>query len=208
MTDLTPEHHFDPTDPIVAAWAAQDETGDSSMLSTNPAELTKSVAKAHRKDQRRLFWLNMRESVPCLLIAIFFAGGASDGERPWAIFVASALILGVGVFLAANSWQHHRADKRWGTSVRDQLERRIAQVEHRATMYRTVGRWYFLPFVAAFGLLYYGSGGSWDRTSGVVFWGLVGLVTAIAYPLNRWIGRTKYETEVERLSTLLEEFDR
>lgn len=209
MTDHTPsEVGFDPTDPIVAAWADQGEAGAPRQLTSDLAALVDSVAEAHRKDQRRLFWVNVREFVPSLVVAGALGFSVSGSARPLATLVAAALVLAVGCFLVVSSIRHQRADRRWGISVRDQLARRLAQVNHRAWLYRNVAWWYLLPIAVAIVLFQYGIGGDVRTGEGLAFFGFCIGLFAVLYRMNRKIGRTRYEPEVERLESLLAELDR
>jgi hypothetical protein len=207
MTDHTPsDAAFDPTDPLVAAWASQSDDVAPPLLTSDPTTIADSAAKAHRKDQRRLLWLNVREVLGCAVAAGFFVSFAFDSARPFAVLATAAVILGVGCYLAINSLRHHRADRRWGTSVRDQVARRLAQVDHRASLYRSIGWWYLLPFAVAFALFRY----SFEEpftSEDLIALGVISVLLAGAYWLNRWIGRTKYEPEVRRLELLLADFD-
>lgn len=206
--ESAPNEGFDQNDPIAAAWAEQSDTAVAPMLPTDTSELATSTASAHRKDQRRLFWLNLREVVPTFFVAGVFAMSAPGADIPLAVAASAALVLGVGLFLLTNSLHHYRADRGWGSSVREQLERRHGQVEHRAGLYRRVWWWYFMPFLSALTLFWWGSAGSpEDNESSLFFWGFILVFTAIMYPVNRVIGR-KYEADAEDLAELLADFDR
>ena len=198
---------FDPTDPIMTAWAAQDE--DAGHLgSTDLGDIADSVAKAHRKDQRWLLWLNAQEFLPSILVSGGFLFAVPNAVRPMAVVASSMIVLGTGLFLVISSVRHHRADRRWNSSMRDQLARRLAQVSHRAWLYRHVGTWYILPLLFAIVLFRFGTEDSFYEPEGeLLFWGLLLGVNFVLYLINRWIGRSKYETEVERLQSLLAEFD-
>lgn len=204
MTTPTPTgDHFDPSDPLLVAWADQ---GDARHGSMDPASLVDSVADAHRRDQRRLLWLNVREVVPSLFVAGVFGALAPRSVRPPAALAAALLALGVGCFLAVSSLRHHRADNRWGSSVRDQLARRLAQLEHRAWLYRYVAWWYFLPLGVAIALFWYAAGGG-TSPGELAVWGLFAAVLAVLYVRTRRHGRSRYESEAERLRSVLAEFD-
>jgi len=207
MTDQSPSGAaFDPADPVVAAWAAQGKAGAPRLQGFDPAVLANSVARAHRRDQRRLLWLNVQEFIPSVVVAGVFASRAPNSVRPPATFAAAALVSAVGVFLVVSSLRFQRADRGWGSSIREQLARRLAQVEHRARLYRRVGWWYVSPLAVAIVLARYGAGGP-ARSNGLVFFGVVAALAVVLYVLNRRIGRTRYEPEAERLRTLLADFD-
>ncbi len=208
MTSQTPsDRGFDPTDPIAEAWANQGEPDGASFLPMDSGAVADAVADAHAKDRRRLLWLNAREVIPSIFVAGVFASAVPDSARPPATLAAAALVLAVGCFLAISSVRHHRADLRWGTAVRDQLARRLAQTNHRATLYRTVGWWYFLPFIVAIVLFQVGTGEElWVFPEDLIFVGVAGPVIAVLYWVNRRIGRT-YSAEARRIESLLAEFD-
>ncbi len=209
MTDQTPsDGGFDATDPIAAAWADQNTTDGAPNLPADPAALVDSLNKAHRKDQRRLFWLNVREVLPSFVVAGIFLNEAPNSEHPAALQAAAGLIIAVGCFLAGSSIRQQRADRSWGSSVRDQLARRLAQVSYGARLLRNVGWWYFLPYAVAIALAAYGFGYQFQSTSDLIFPAVTIVFFAVMYPINRRIGRTRYESEVERLEPLLAEFDR
>lgn len=208
MTDQTPsDDPFDMDDPIARAWADQDQTSSPSLRSTDLAGLADSVARAHRKEQRLLIWLNAQEVLPSVAIAALVSIRASDSARPAATLLAAAIVLAVGCFLAITSIRHHRADRGWGTSVRDQLARRLAQVDHRARLFRNVAWWYLLPCATAIALLRYGAGGDVGTPDLIAAILAVGFL-AVLYWFNRRVGRTRYEPEVEQLRALLVDFDR
>ncbi|MBN4047453.1 hypothetical protein JYT71_00445 [Acidimicrobiaceae bacterium AH-315-P05] len=204
MTDQPPaDEEFDP---VVAAWAAQGVAGAAHAQGFDPDVLADSVARAHRKDQRRLLWLNVREFVPSVVVAGLFARRAPNTARPPAMLSAAALVFGVGVFLVVSSLRYQRADRGWGTSIREQVARRLAQVEHRAKLYRNVGWWYLSPIAVAVALVRYGRGEA-ALLSNPVFFGIIAAMGSALYVINRRIGRTRYESEAEHLRTLLADFD-
>lgn len=208
MTDHpSPDDRFDPTDPAMVAWAGQDETGGGSLLSADLATLADTIDQAHRNDQRRLLWLNVQEVLPSLVGAYIFGSAIPRAERPVAVGLAAAVALAVGGFLAVSSIRHHRADRRWDSSVRDQLARRLSQVRHRSWLYRRVAYWYLLPCAAGIVLFRYGIGGQFRAGNEVLYGGIGVALFAGLYLINRWIGRTRYDSEVERLESLLADMD-
>lgn len=207
--ELPPQEGFDERDPIAAAWADQSEETTALPISTDASELAESVASAHRKDQRRLFWLNVREVIPMPFIAAVFLSNVGEAERGFAVIASAILVLAVGIYLLITSLRQHRADRAWGSSVRQQLERRLAQVQHRAQLYRSVLWWYFLPMIAAIVLFWWGSAIPEDDSgTSAIFFAILAVGSVAMYWVNRRIGRTQYEPEVERLSALLDDFDR
>ncbi len=201
-----PGDGFDPADPIVAAWANQDEAAIK-LPHIDPEALAGSIAKAHRKDQLRLLWLNVQEFVPSVFVAIIFGTAVPGSPRPVAVVLAAAIVLAVGLFLVVTSVRHHLADRRWDTSMRAQVARRLAQVNHRARLYRSILWWYELPLFVAILLFLYGIGDLAASVESVFFWAFLAALFGGIYVLNRWYGRTRFESEVERLETLLADFE-
>jgi len=169
MTNQTPNSgDFDPNDPIAAAWGGQKQTGGDASLPTDLGPFADSVATAHRKEQRRLLWLNFREVVPSFALAAVFLVLTSEAGRPRALQAAALIYALIGCFILLSSIRHHRADGRWGASIRDQIDRRLAQLNHRAWMYRNLAWWYFLPLTIGFGLVLFGFGIEESGVSGAI----------------------------------------
>ena len=196
---------FGPNDPLRAAWASQPESDKPSHLMLDTETLTESVVEAHAKDRRRLIRLSIQELLPGVFIAGVFVSVANEAERPAAILVAALLVLAAVGFLVASTIIQERNDRRWSSSVRDQLARRVDQVEHFAWMYRNIAWWYLLPLFVAVLLGRYGIGGGLQAFDPLLFVGAVAL-NGLLYWWNRRIGHRKYQSEVERLRPLLEDF--
>ena len=205
MTDHTPSH--DDVDPIVSVWASQSERGDGTMPSLDLDALLGDLAKAHRKDRRRLWWLTVREVLPSVVIAGLLGVEARGAEHPIAVVLAALLILGVAAYLATTTIRQHQNDRAWDLSLRHQLERRINQLRYGALLLRNVLWWYFLPFGAAILLGAYGLGADFGDPGDLLALGAVGVFLAIAYRMNRRLGRVRYEAEIERLEPVLAHFD-
>ncbi len=199
-------------DEIQQAWANEPAHGftpstshGEPLLARNPSDLSSKIARAHRREQLYLAWLNFQEVVPAFGIAAVLIWIAPTVERPWALAAAAALSAAVGLYLLTSSARHHGADTSFGDSIRERVSRRLAQVEHRARLFRNIAWWYLLPLAAAFGLIIYGSGGSLiDEPQLLAGYGVF---LGVVYVGNRWWGRWRYESEVTRLRTLLAEFD-
>ncbi len=208
MSDRQPsDSAFDPTDPLVTAWADQVDAGTAPPLLWDPSTLADSVAKAHSKEQRRLIWLNIRELGAGILLAVVYGSLARGAEQPVAVWVAAVMVLAVVGFLAASSISHHWADRDWDTSIRNQMARRLAQLKHRAGLYRNLAWWYFVPLVSSTALFLYGVTGQFGIVE-VVETGFFMVLCAGMYWFARRSGRNRYDSEIERLESLLAEFDR
>jgi len=209
MTDQTPSRKdFDPDDAIRLAWNNQSEAIEEFYVSSGPAILADSLAKSHRRDQLRLLRLNIRELVPTLTLAgvgIYLL--ATGSTHPAALVASIFLIMAVGCFMVVSSVHHYQKDRLWDTSVRDQLARRLAQLNHRAWLYRNSGWWYFLPLTVAFLLGWYGLGGG-SGIGLVVFCAVQGVYHSGGYWLARWHGRQRYESEAAWIQLILADFDR
>ena len=192
-------------DPLVQAWVNQDEASTTTTLSFDPAELVASTAWAQLKDQLKLLRLNFQEGVPILVLVFFIGSGVPDAERPLAAVAGAVLILGVGAYLVITSVRHHRADRKWGYSMREQLARRLTQVSHRNRLYRSVAWWYIAPLIIAIFLVRYGLGG--DRAPLLGFSLAMAALAAGIYVLNRWYARKHFEPEVHRIQAILDDFD-
>lgn len=205
---MTTPHH-DPNDPIAQAWAAQDATISPDALDLDSAAFAESIDDAHRREQRRLVWLNVREVLPAFFSAAVFAVIAPTMQRPTAVFLAAGLYLFIGLYMLSNSIRHHRADQLWGGSIRDQLERRLNQLHHRVQLYRTSPAWYFFPGVAGMALVLLGAGVDEVNGSEVLF--AAGFVvatiavTGFGY-LKAKKERRVYEEQIEELTPIFAEF--
>lgn len=207
MTNETPSNDdFDFDEPLRSAWAEQPERATPADA-TDTAAVIEGLEVAHRKDQRRLFWLNAREVLPSFVAAVFFASRISIAESPTSVIAGALILAAVGLFLAITSWRQYKADRSWEGSVRDQLARRLAQLNHRAWLFRIVAWWYFLPFGLAILLIGHGFGQDFGSADGLVFLGAILVVGVIAYIANRRNARVRYDLEIERLKPLLADFD-
>lgn len=201
---MSPTHNdnSESSDPTTIAWSSQDTSTNPPI---DPAALARSASDAHRRDQLRLLTVNVQEFLPPLLLAALFASNVGDAVRPLTVLVAALLVAAVSCFLVGSSIRHHRSDRRWGSSVQDQLAQRSAQLEHRVWMYRNLVFWYFLPIAAALGLFIYGVGDI-PLGEGILIWALMVGILVPVYLFARRIGRSRYEDEAERFKSLLADF--
>lgn len=206
MSTDEPMNELDPNDPLRAAWVEQEIEMTANLFFDDPALFANSAAEAHRKDQRQLIWLNIREVLPSLVVSFVFLVMARESTHPWALVVAGILPLLVAAFLVTSSLTHRSADQQWGESVRAQLDRRLAQLNHRVWMYRNAVWWYFLPLMVSFSLVIYGLGAS------LVQFGLItvgyALFSLVLHRLTRRKARSEYELEAAKLENLLTDLDR
>ncbi len=210
MTDYNPPNDDSQlpdsiADPIAKAWADQSETPAHELASAQA--LSNTVAAAHRKDQRLLLWLNIREVLPILAMAGIFLSLVSESVYPVSTAAASVVALSVGLFMAGSSLRHHRADSQWGDSIREQLARRLEQLKHRAWLYQNLAWWYFLPLGLSIVLFWFGYSEDPTISDGLFFFGVSLVALLVTYRINRKIGHKKYDAEIERLEPLLAEFD-
>ncbi len=205
MSNDQPKNEYNATDPLHDVWAQQDMTAKIA-LPMDPAALADQTAQAHKNDQRRLLWVNVREVVPSLMIAAVYLALANESTYPRALMLAAVIPLFVAGFLVTSSLLHRRADQRWGQSVREQLDRRLAQLNHRVWMYQKSAWWYFLPLALSFGLVIYGLGGGWVQLA--LWLGGYLVFSVVLHHRARSRAHTRYEVEAERLQRLLNEFDR
>lgn len=207
MSDHTPDQN--PFADLAAAWADQTDTSAAEVLAGDPDSITASIAEAHRRDQRRLAWLNVRESAAGLFVAVVFGLSAASAMVPWAVLAAAALVVAVIGFFAASSIRHQLADRQWDGSMRSQIDRRLDQVRHRARLYRTVVWWYLTPIAVAIVLYRYGVAGDLRLGTGdLIYYAICVVMFVGLYLMNRRVGRLEYEPEIERLETLLADLER
>lgn len=196
----------DPNDPIAGAWATQNTGSHVAELQPGFDSFIDDLDKAHRKDQRRLVRLNVQEIIPCLALAALFIWNGPTSVRPVATFAAAIPVLALAVFMVVTSLRHHRDDQAWGASVRDQLARRLAQLEHRSGMYRTLAWWYSTPIAVSVALLWLGTFESPGTADGLSLVGWISAIYGFVYVANRRPNR-QYTSEIEQLAPLLAEFD-
>lgn len=207
MTEQAPMNDSpDPNDPLAGAWSTQDVGNEVAELLPVSAAFINDLDKAHRKDQRRLIRLNVQEIIPCLALAGLFVWNGPTSVRPVATFAAAVPVLALAVFMVVTSTRHHREDQAWGASVRDQLSRRLAQLEHRSGMYRTLAWWYSTPIAVSIALLWVGAAEDPGVVDGFVLLGWTLATYGFVYAVNRRPNR-KYKSEIEQLAPLLDEFD-
>lgn len=206
MTNQRPPS--DQPDPIRAAWASQPESDQHSSLPKDVDEFADALAVAHRKEQRSLVWLNFRESGASFFVTAVFLALTSEAGRPEALVLAAAIYAAVGLFLIINSIRHHRSDGRWGASVREQIDRRLAQLNHRAKLYQHSTWWYAVPLTVGYFLALFAFGLEEAGVSGVIFVVLGLLTIAPLYLVVRLRNQARYNSEIERLNGVLADFDR
>jgi hypothetical protein len=185
------------------------------------------VRDEHRREERRLVWLNIQEVVPAMLLFFIFGWcGLFMETGTWAFLTAALLCLGVGLFLVASTIRQRVRASAFGDSVKEQLRRAVAQVTHREWLYRNILWWYLLPLVLGwaallfrilFGLVYEYQKGLMDELpTYVLVSGLVFVIVYIAacfaffawaYRANRRIAVKRYGPRREQLEEMLHEID-
>ncbi len=202
---MTEEELHDAWNRQKAAEATGHDATTNALLNLTPQELSRKVAKAHRREQRYLAWLNVQEGLPAVGVAGFLAWQTPGAERPWAMALAASIALTIGCYLLGDSLRHHRSDTEFGDSIRDRLTQRFEQVSHRSRLFRNIAWWYFLPWAAIAALAYYAVDQlrTDDPTVVVGF----GAFLVVMYAVNRLWGWWRYDREVSRLRPLLADFD-
>ena len=115
-----------------------------------------AVRDEHRREERRLFWLNIQEVIPAVILFLIFGWrGLVTETGTWAFFTAALLCLGVGVFLCGSTIRQRVRESAFGDSVKEQLLRAVSQVKHRERLFRNILWWYLLPGVLGWGVIVY-----------------------------------------------------
>lgn len=137
---------------IARIWREQ----DVGSLINNEAELLQQLQHDYQFRSRKLTWLNVREGVPCLVLsALTLAVGLNIQSGAWAFLTAAGLLLVVAVFLVAVTIGYQVSQPPFSETVRQSLQRSLAQARHREWLYRNIAWWYLLPIVVAWGAIVY-----------------------------------------------------
>ena len=171
-------------------------------------ELIVSLQEEHRQEQRMLLRLNLQEVIPAGGLFLYWGWqGLNATSNAWAHFGASLISLAVAAFIVGSSLRQRAAERKLGTSARDELERSRMQMEHRARLYRTIGWWYVAPVAIAVALSSIAVGLDPTAPATGIFFAIAVAFGGWVYRINRKIGRENYEPKVADLTRLLRDLD-
>ncbi len=191
---------------LVDIWKSQ----DNQSFVFDEAKLIQHVRNEHRLEERRLLWLNWQEIIPALLLFFFFGWcGFIMKSGAWAFFLAALLYLGIAVFLFSSTYRQRVLESAYGDSVKEQLQKAISQVTHRAWLYYNIMWWYLLPGVLGWGVIIYElmpkDGVS---TSEMVYIAIAFAFFAWVYRANRSIAIKRYFPRRKQLEKMLQDIER
>jgi hypothetical protein len=205
-------------------WHSQRE----GRLIVNEDKVIQAIRDEHRREERRFFWLNVREIAAAVFLFFVFGGfGIVAKTARWALFAAALLCLGIGLFLFCSTIRQRVKESTFGDSVKEQLQKAVSQMQHREQLFRNILWWYMLPGVLGWGVVLFGityevvfelidelgAVGDMTTVALVFFWGFAAfvLIYAVAcfaffawvYRANRRAAATRYLPRLEQLKAML-----
>ena len=187
-------------DEIKETWDNQDEP---ELATFDREKLAGSLKGEQSRFNRAIFWRDFRE-VGCVVVAI-----RAREEIAWPLYLSVALLLGVGAYLIWHTRQWKDKEKQFSNSLRDELRKTWAQLDHQQRLLRWLVIWiYILPIFVVIYLLNWqdllnGHEQIADFKRGVMI--AFGLSLAV-YAINRLAARAtqnekrKVETDLDALA--------
>ena len=140
-------------DEMAGIWAKQSE-GDFRVLDED--SLLHGVKQLHRKWVRKLTWTNITEgTIASFFILILGHRGLTASSEGWVFLSMSGIILGIMAFLVATTLKHRADQGMFGTTLRDELEKSLAQTNHWIWLLKTAIWWYVIPGTTVAALFLY-----------------------------------------------------
>jgi hypothetical protein len=185
-------------------WREQD--ANSSLR--NEAELLERLQDDFRYRNRKLLWLSLREGVPCLfLAALTLTVGLTTQSGGWAFLTASGLFLIVAIFLIAIAIARQVSRPSDLETVRQSLQRSLAQARHSEWLYGSIAWWYLLPIMVGWGAIVYEKMFRHGMSLFAIVYVSVGLAFFFYVGwLNRRIALKHYRPLRVQLEKMLEQF--
>jgi len=175
-----------------------------------------ALIKVHKfllkKIRRELFWdeigvIMMGLLLTAMVIAlIFIAYHINDFRKEahgWPWYFHSIIYLGVLAFLTMDHIKQKRKERRFGTSLKENIELALSKVEHQIWMYKNSVWWFITPYLisctVAFGYFQFSLGeSSWS-------WFLMAVALACGVQFLNYYGiRKGLEPRKEELKALQE----
>lgn len=181
---------------------------DQSLM-IDEAKVIQAVRDEHRREERRLFWLNIQEVIPALILFLLIGWrGLFMETGRWAYFTAALLCLGVGLFLVGSTIRQRVRESAFGDSVKEQLRRAVSQVKHREWLYHNILWWYLLPIMLGWGVIVYKT----MLKNGVSTFVIVYVAVAFAffawvYWMNRRVAVKRYGPRRKHLEEMLRDIE-
>ena len=169
------------------------------------------VRDAARDLDCMVLWRDLREGVGAMLLAIIFGWIAWQktmaGRPSWTCWIATALPLGVAVFLLVDRLRARRSRPKADGSVIAELDRAIAELRHQAWLLTTVLWWYLLPLGLSVGMIglhaaLYSPSPYWLRVTIALVMVLITCVVMVPlWRLNHRFAQNEVRPWIEELET-------
>jgi hypothetical protein len=189
-------------DDLKSAWQAQ----SAAPLKVDAAFLLKELHRNEQSFQRTLWLRDVGEiAVAIALIPVWLVMG-SRLELPWTWYLMVPSLLWVAGFMWVDRVQQRRHRSQPDDTLRQSVERSLAQVEHQIWLLRNVVWWYLLPLVAPMAIFLAHTGAerrAWEGGAYPTTLVVVGLVTGGVWWLNRRAVRAELEPRRRELEALL-----
>jgi len=189
----------------------------SDLWNSQPAEsllideekVMQAVRDEHRREQRRIYWLNAQEVIPAVFLFFFFgSAGLNQETGAWAFFAAAVLCLGVGMFLLGSTIRQRTRESAFGDAVKEQLLRAVSQVKHREWLYRNIFWWYLLPIVLGWGAIVFDKMfKDGPSTFAIVYVTACFAFFACVYWMNRQVASIRYTPRRMQLEGMLHDIE-
>ena len=190
-------------DEIKKTWDNQDEP---ELVKFDREKLVGSLKSEQSRFNRAIFWRDFRE-VGCVVLAIVLLLVIRAGEETvWPLYLSVALLGGVGCYLIWYSRQWKEKEQQFSNSLRDELRKTWAQLEHQQRLLRWLVIWiYILPIFVVINLLNWqdllnGHEQMADFKRGVI---IAVLLSLAVYAIN-WLGARAMDKEKRKVESDLD----
>jgi hypothetical protein len=140
-------------DDLKNAWKCQDESSYSDIC---PDDLLKRLRTTQKDESFVTVFADLIVAAILLSCTAYFIFSNSDMEIVWPLYTGSALILGAAAFSPWRNRLRRKREKRYGDSLRDELQKRSEQLDDKIRFSRWSAMWsYYLPIITGLSLLYW-----------------------------------------------------
>ncbi len=140
-------------DELKSAWKCQNESSYSNL---SPDELLKRLRTTQKGESQASLFADLLVAAILIFCTASFLHSRSDLEIVWPLYAGSALILGAAAFSPWRNRLRRKRERRYGDSLRDELQKRSEQLDYKIRFSRWSALWsYYLPIIAGLCLLYW-----------------------------------------------------